>query len=73
MNAASIVSKVWGFCTTLRDDGVGYGDYLERLAYLIFLKMVEEYSKLPITAVYTLPPNITGQALSPEANSLDTA
>ena len=27
---ASIVSKVWSFCTTLRDDGVGYGDYLEQ-------------------------------------------
>lgn len=26
------------FCTTLRDDGVGYGDYLEQLTYLIFLK-----------------------------------
>ena len=31
MNAAPIVSKVWSFCTTLRDDGVGYGDYLEQL------------------------------------------
>jgi hypothetical protein len=28
MNTASIVSRVWSFCTTLRDDGVGYGDYL---------------------------------------------
>ena len=43
MNAtASIVSKVWSFCTTLRDDGVGYGDYLEQLTYLIFLKMADE-------------------------------
>lgn len=25
-NASSIVSKVWAFCQTLRDDGVGYGD-----------------------------------------------
>jgi type I restriction enzyme M protein len=37
MNAtATIISKVWSFCTTLRDDGVGYGDYLEQLTYLIF-------------------------------------
>lgn len=35
MNTAPIVSKVWSFCTTLRDDGVGYGDYLEQLTYLI--------------------------------------
>lgn len=47
MNAETIVSKVWSFCTTLRDDGVGYGDYLEQLTYLIFLKMADEYSKPP--------------------------
>lgn len=47
MNASSIVSKVWSFCTTLRDDGVGYGDYLEQITYLIFLKMADEYSKPP--------------------------
>ena len=47
MNSASIVSKVWSFCTTLRDDGVGYGDYLEQLTYLIFLKMADEYSRPP--------------------------
>ncbi len=29
MNAESIVTRVWSFCTTLRDDGVGYGDYLK--------------------------------------------
>jgi type I restriction enzyme M protein len=34
----AIVQKVWNFCTTLRDDGVGYGDYLEQLTYLIFRK-----------------------------------
>jgi type I restriction enzyme M protein len=46
MNAtASIVSRVWSFCTTLRDDGVSYGDYLEQLTYLIFLKMADEYGR----------------------------
>jgi type I restriction enzyme M protein len=34
MNTAPIVQKVWSFCTSLRDDGVGYGDYLEQLSYL---------------------------------------
>ncbi|ADH86804.1 hypothetical protein DaAHT2_2134 [Desulfurivibrio alkaliphilus AHT 2] len=38
---APIISKVWSFCTTLRDDGVSYGDYLEQLTYLIFLKMAK--------------------------------
>ncbi|WP_340160746.1 class I SAM-dependent DNA methyltransferase [uncultured Hoeflea sp.] len=47
MSTAPIVSKVWSFCTTLRDDGVGYGDYLEQLTYLIFLKMADEYGKPP--------------------------
>lgn len=47
MTTDSIVSKVWSFCTTLRDDGVGYGDYLEQLTYMIFLKMADEYSNPP--------------------------
>ena len=45
--SSAIISKVWGMCSTLRDDGVGYGDYLEQLTYLIFLKMSDEYSKPP--------------------------
>ena len=56
MNAtASIVSKVWSFCTTLRDDGVGYGDYLEQLTYLIFLKMADEYSQPPYSRQVGIP------------------
>lgn len=43
----SITSKVWGMCGPLRDDGVSYGDYLEQLTYLIFLKMSDEYAKPP--------------------------
>ena len=35
-NTASITSKVWSFCNPLRDVGVGYGDYLEQLTYLLF-------------------------------------
>ena len=34
-------------CNPLRDDGVSYGDYLEQLTYLIFLKMSDEYSTPP--------------------------
>ena len=47
MTAGSIISKVRSFCTTLRDDGVGYGDYHEQLTYLFFLKMADEYSRPP--------------------------
>lgn len=43
-NTSSIVSKVWSFAHVLRDDGVSYGDYLEQLTYLLFLKMADEVS-----------------------------
>lgn len=55
MNADTIVSKVWNFCDTLRDDGVSYGDYLEQLTYLIFLKMAHEYSKPPYSRDVGIP------------------
>jgi type I restriction enzyme M protein len=37
-----IVAKLWGFCHTLRHDGVNYGDYIEQITYLLFLKMADE-------------------------------
>lgn len=40
-NTSSIVSKVWSFCNPLCDVSIGYGDYLEQLTYLLFLKMVD--------------------------------
>ena len=39
---SDIVNKLWGFCHTLRHDGIDYGDYIEQLTYLMFLKMAEE-------------------------------
>ena len=45
-DTASIVSRVWSFCHTLRDDGVSYGDYLEQLTYLLFLKMADSNKQL---------------------------
>jgi type I restriction-modification system DNA methylase subunit len=39
MNSSALIQKVWNFCHTLRDDGVSYGDYLEQLTYLLFLKL----------------------------------
>jgi type I restriction enzyme M protein len=55
MITAPIVQKVWNFCTTLRDDGVGYGDYLEQLTYLIFLKMADEYTRPPYNRSVGIP------------------
>lgn len=37
-----VVNKLWGFCHVLRHDGVDYGDYIEQLTYLLFLKMADE-------------------------------
>lgn len=59
MSSAPIVSKVWSFCNTLRDDGVGYGDYLEQLTYLIFLKMADEYTKPPYKRDVGIPVKYT--------------
>jgi type I restriction enzyme M protein len=38
----NIVNKLWGYCHVLRHDGMDYGDYVEQLTYLLFLKMAEE-------------------------------
>ena len=63
MNTGPIVSKVWSFCTTLRDDGVSYGDYLEQLTYLIFLKMADEYAKPPYNRNVGIPNKYNWQSL----------
>lgn len=56
---STIVSKVWGMCNPLRDDGVSYGDYLEQLTYLIFLKMSDEYSRPPYKRETGIPAGYT--------------
>jgi len=40
--SSTIVQKLWNYCNVLRDDGVSYGDYVEQLTYLLFLKMADE-------------------------------
>lgn len=61
---SSIISKVWSLCNPLRDDGVSYGDYLEQLTYLIFLKMSDEYSKLPYKKETGIPVGYTWQDMN---------
>jgi type I restriction enzyme M protein len=41
---SDIVQKLWGFCHVLRHDGVDYGDYIEQITYLLFIKMADERS-----------------------------
>jgi type I restriction enzyme M protein len=45
--ARQIVQKLWSYCNVLRDDGLSYGDYVEQLTYLLFLKMAHERSQPP--------------------------
>jgi type I restriction enzyme M protein len=63
-NTNSIIAKVWSFCNTLRDDGVGYGDYLEQLTYLLFLKMADEMSKPPYRKNLGLPDDYNWEILA---------
>jgi type I restriction enzyme M protein len=64
MSTYQIISKVWSFCNTLRDDGVGYGDYLEQLTYLLFLKMADEYTRPPYNRTLPIPPVYNWQSLT---------
>ena len=45
-DSKAMVQKLWDFCDVLRDDGLSYGDYLEQLTYLLFLKMADEQEEL---------------------------
>lgn len=44
--SSAIVQRLWNYCTVLRDDGLSYGDYVEQLTYLLFLKMDSERRKI---------------------------
>ncbi len=62
-NTSAIISKVWSFANVLRDDGVSYGDYLEQLTYLLFLKMADEFSKPPYNRNLTIPEEYNWESL----------
>src|SRR5713226_5985091 len=46
-HSQQIVQKLWNYCNVLRDDGLSYGDYVEQLTYLLFLKMAYEQTQPP--------------------------
>jgi type I restriction enzyme M protein len=64
--SASLVQKVWNYCNVLRDDGVSYGDYVEQLTYLLFLKMADEQTKPPFNKPSTIPQGLDWQSLLEE-------
>src|SRR5689334_11145009 len=51
----TIVQRLWNYCNTLRDDGMSYGDYLEQLTYLLFLKMADERTRPPYNQPSHIP------------------
>lgn len=53
--SAAIVQRLWNYCNLLRDDGMSYGDYVEQLTYLLFLKMAHERTQPPYSQPSRIP------------------
>ena len=76
--SSSVGQKLWNYCNVLRDAGLSYGDYLEQLSYLIFLKMMHERTQPPFTLLPGYqPPNIPqgydwSSLLQLDGDALDT-
>jgi len=62
MNSSTIVQRVWNYCNVLRDDGISYGDYVEQLTYLLFLKMDHEGASM-LGKPSTVPDNLNWASL----------
>ncbi len=52
---SDLVQKFWGFCHTLRHDGIDYGDYIEQITYLLFLKMADE-RRIDLSRIHAAAP-----------------
>ena len=63
MNTSTLVQKLWNYCNVLRDDGMSYGDYVEQLTYLLFLKMADERSRPPYNQASPIPAAYASPAL----------
>ena len=67
--SATIVQKLWNFCNVLRDDGVSYGDYVEQLTYLLFLKLADEQRNLPTNTSTKIPAGLDWESLLKESGA----
>src|SRR5438552_491095 len=61
--SAQIVQRLWTYCNVLRDDGLSYGDYIEQLTYLLFLKMADEQTKPPFSREAIVPAGLDWPSL----------
>ena len=62
----ALVGKVWNYAHVLRDQGIGYGDYVEQITFLLFLKMDQERSEL-LGELSTIPAAWRWERLAPLA------
>src|SRR5438270_7568715 len=62
-NSSQLLQKLWNYCNLLRDDGLSYGDYLEQLTYLLFLKMAYEQTQAPFNRDSILPAGLDWPSL----------
>ncbi|CAN7652923.1 class I SAM-dependent DNA methyltransferase [Bradyrhizobium sp. LjRoot220] len=69
MKSTTLVQKFWRFCDTLRDDGVGHGDYLEQLTFLLFLKLADEYANSPLNRRTIIPQGYDWQSLKSKSGA----
>src|ERR1019366_3584003 len=63
MTSNGLVQRLWSYCQVLRDDGLSYGDYLEQLTYMLFLKMADEQTKPPFDRPAFIPAGLDWQSL----------
>ena len=63
-HSAQLVQKLWNYCNLLRDDGLSYGDYVEQLTYLLFLKMAHERTEPPRREPSRLPDGLDWPSLT---------
>ena len=59
----ALVQKLWNYCNVLRDDGLSYGDYVEQLTYLLFLKMADEQTQPPFNRPPVVPDGLDWPSL----------
>jgi type I restriction enzyme M protein len=62
-NPQALIQKLWNYCSILRDDGLSYGDYVEQLTFLLFLKMADEQSRPPFNKPSPIPKGFGWDAL----------
>jgi len=72
-HSQQIVQKLWNYCNVLRDDGLSYGDYVEQLTLLLFLKMAHERTQAPWKQASAIPSGFDWPSLtSKDGDALET-